>query len=93
MPIELSKAVRAEAIASVERYFRENMEERIGNIAAGALVSFFVEEIGPSIYNQAVLDVQERLQARISELDIEVHEDEFQYWRKFDPARKPKAQR
>ena len=31
--------------------------------------------------NQAVADVQERLQARVSELDIEVHEDEFTYWR------------
>jgi uncharacterized protein (DUF2164 family) len=91
MPIELSKQARTDAIASVERYFRENMEERIGNIAAGALLNFFVEEIGPSIYNQAVADVQEKMQMRIAELDLEVHEDEFQYWRKFDKARKPKA--
>ena len=27
-----------------------------------------------------VADVQERLQSRISELDFEVHEDEFTYW-------------
>jgi uncharacterized protein (DUF2164 family) len=64
------------------------MEERIGNIAAGALLSFFVEEVGPVIYNQAVAEVQERLQVRISELDLEVHEDEFQYWRKHDAQRK-----
>ena len=31
-----------------------------------------------------ILDVQERLQARISELDIDVHEEEFQYWRKYE---------
>jgi len=31
-----------------------------------------------------VRDVQERLQLRVSELDLEVHEDEFQYWRKYD---------
>ena len=88
MPIELTKEARAEAIRSIERYFQENMEERIGNIAAGALLTFVVEEIGPSIYNAAVAEVQERLQARISEIDIEVHEDEFQYWRKFDAAQK-----
>ena len=82
MTIELSKEVRKEAIASIERYFQENMEERIGNIAAAALLNFFIEEGGPSIYNQAVSDVQERLQLRISELDIEVHEDEFSYWRR-----------
>jgi uncharacterized protein (DUF2164 family) len=87
MTIELNKEARQEAIASIERYFRENMDEPIGNIAAGALLGFFLEEIGPAIYNKAVVDVQERLQARVMELDIEVHEDEFQYWRKYDKAR------
>jgi uncharacterized protein (DUF2164 family) len=90
MPIELSKEARTEAIQSIERYFQEHMDERIGNIAAGALLNFFVEEIGPVIYNRAVADVQERLQARVLELDIEVHEDEFRYWRKFDAAKKAK---
>ena len=90
MAIELNKDARAEAIKSIERYFKDNMDEPIGNIAAGGLLNFFVEEIGPVIYNQAVAQVQERLQARIAELDLEVHEDEFQYWRKFDNARKPK---
>lgn len=90
MTIELTKDDRAQAIASIERYFRENMEEKIGNVAAGGLLGFFLEEVGPAIYNKAVADVQERLQARISELDFEVHEDEFTYWRKFDKARKGK---
>ena len=88
MPIELPKDARAQAIASLERWFREHMDEPIGNVAAGGLLGFFLEEIGPSIYNQAVADVQERLQARVAELDIEVHEDEFGYWRKFDARRK-----
>lgn len=88
MTIELTREARAEAIRSIERYFQENMDERIGNIAAGALLSFFVEEVGPVIYNQAVAAVQERMQARLAEIDIEVHEDEFQYWRKFDTPRK-----
>jgi uncharacterized protein (DUF2164 family) len=84
MTIELSKEIRQEAVASIERYFKENMEEKIGNIAASGLLGFFLEEIGSVIYNKAVTDVQERLQARISEIDLEIHEDEFQYWRKYD---------
>ena len=88
MTIEISRELRQQAITSIERYFRENMEEPIGNIAAGALLGFFIEEIGPTIYNKAVADVQERLQARVSEVDLEVHEDEFQYWRKFDKRKK-----
>ena len=88
MSIELGKDARNEAIASIERYFRENMEEPIGNLAAGALLGFFLEEIGPAVYNRAVADAQERMQARVSELDIEVHEEEFAYWRKYE--RKPR---
>ena len=90
MAIELSKEARQAAIASIERYFRENMEEPIGNVAAGGLLGFVLEEIGPSIYNQAVADVQERLQLRVSELDLEVHEEEFQYWKKFEGVKRSK---
>ena len=82
MAFELTKEDRAQAIASIERYFREHMEEPIGNVAAGGLLAFLLEEIGPSIYNKGVVDVQERLQARVTELDFEVHEAEFAYWRK-----------
>ncbi|MBX3620823.1 MAG: DUF2164 domain-containing protein [Rhizobacter sp.] len=88
MAIEISKEARKQAIASIERYFQDNMEEKIGNIAAAALLNYFIEEVGPLIYNQAVAEVQERLQARIAELDIEVHEEEFQYSRKLESPRK-----
>ena len=91
MSIELSKEARAQAVLSIERYFREHMDEPIGNVAAGGLLGFFLEEVGPAIYNKAVADVQERLQARVSELDLEVHEDEFQYWRKYE--RPPRGRR
>jgi len=89
MSIELPKDVRAQAIASIERYCRENLDEPVGNIAAAGLLGYFLEEIAPLVYNQAVADVQERLQARIAEVDLEVHEDPFQYWRKFERAARP----
>jgi uncharacterized protein (DUF2164 family) len=87
MAIEISKEQRQRAITSIERYFRQNMEAPIGNVSAGALLGFFLEEVGPLVYNQAVADVQDRLQARVLEVDMEVHEDEFAYWPKFDKKR------
>ena len=90
MAIDLSAEHRKEAIASIECYFREHRDEKIGNIAAGALLGFFLEELGPLVYNKAVADVQARIQERVVEVDIEIHEDEFQYWRKFDRERKKK---
>ena len=91
MPIELDKDTRARAIASIERYWREHFDEPIGNIAAGGLLGYFLEEIGPAIYNRAVQDVQERLRLRVDELDLEVHEDEFGYWRKHERAGRPRG--
>ena len=90
MTIELPSATRQTAIASIQRYFQQNMDEPIGNITAGALLGFFLEEIGPLVYNRAVADVQQRLQARIQEVDLEVYEDEFPYWRRFDKKKKTK---
>lgn len=87
MAIELSKETRKAAVSSIERYFDANMEEKIGNVAADALLQFFIEEIGPSIYNKAVSDVQTRMQSRVMELDVEVYEDEFRYWNKRQPKR------
>ncbi|GAA4421821.1 DUF2164 domain-containing protein [Acidovorax lacteus] len=81
MPIELSKVERAQAVASIERYFEQELEQRLGNIGAGALLGFFLQEIAPLVYNQAVADVQERWLQRVQELDLEVHEEAFGYWR------------
>ena len=48
------------------------MDNEIENLAAEGLLQFFVEEVGPIIYNKAVADVQSRLQARVAELDVEI---------------------
>jgi len=89
MTIELPKETRKVAISSIQKYVNLNLEEEIGNVTAEGLLQFFLEEIGPSIYNQAVSDVRDRLHARVMEIDLEVFEDEFGYWQK--PQRKLKS--
>jgi uncharacterized protein (DUF2164 family) len=86
--IEISKQARADAIASIKRYFEENMPEPVGDLPAGLLLNFFLEEIGPAVYNRAVRDAQEHMQLRVSDLDGELYADEFQYWPKIDSKRK-----
>jgi uncharacterized protein (DUF2164 family) len=82
MSIELSKQVRDDAIASIQRYFERNLPEPIGELTASLLLNYFVEEIGPAIYNQAVADAQARLQQRVADLEGELYEEPFQYWNK-----------
>jgi len=88
MSIELSKQTRADAIASIQRYFEENLPEPIGDLPAGLLLNFFLEEVGPAIYNRAIGDAQARMQQRVSDLNGELYANEFQYWPKVDAKRK-----
>ncbi len=80
MPIELSKQARTEAIASIRRYFDENLSESIGELPAGLLLNYILEEIGPAIYNQAIADAQARMQRQTGDLSGELFAEEFQYW-------------
>lgn len=85
---ELPPQTRADAVASIKRYFEENMPEPIGNLPAGMLLDFFLEEIGPVIYNRAIADAQARLAIRVSDMSGELYADEFQYWPKIDAKRR-----
>ncbi|MGH9569306.1 MAG: DUF2164 domain-containing protein, partial [Candidatus Angelobacter sp.] len=82
------KQSRADALLSIQRYFRENLPEPIGELGAELLLNFFIEEVGPAIYNRAILDAQARMQQRVQDLDGELYSEPFQYWPKVDRKRK-----
>ncbi|MFT5063132.1 MAG: hypothetical protein ACI91G_000497 [Gammaproteobacteria bacterium] len=79
MTINISKEARNQIVDSIQAYFDEEMEEPVGNLVADALLDFFVKEVGPSIYNQAIRDAQTHMLARVNDLDLEIFQDEFQY--------------
>ena len=78
--LELPQQIRADAIQSLQQYFEQNLPEPIGDLAAGLLLDYFLEEIGPAIYNKAISDAQQRLQQRLSDLDGELFAEPFQHW-------------
>jgi uncharacterized protein (DUF2164 family) len=78
--IAITKDVKVQSLASIKRYFTENMEEEIGDLRAMLLLEFFVSEIGPSIYNQAIADAQVFLQEKIADLEGSCYEPEFSFW-------------
>lgn len=90
-PIELPKPSRADAIASIKRYFEENLPEPLGDLSAGQLLDYFLEEFGPLIYNRAIADAQTRMQLRVADLTGELYVDELQYWPKLDARRKKRS--
>jgi uncharacterized protein (DUF2164 family) len=81
MAIKLSKEVEKKMIASIKRYFAENMEDEIGDLKAKLLLDFCLREIGPRIYNQAIADAQAFLQKKVADLDSSCYEPELGYWK------------
>ncbi len=84
--IELSKDQRKEALQSIQQYFERNLTEPLGDLAAGMLLDFFLQDVGPVVYNKGVSDAQARVALGISELDSELYEAPFTYWLK--PAKR-----
>ena len=88
MPIDISKPCRTDAIASIQRYFEENLPEPFGDLPASLLLEFFLDEICPVVYDQAIADGQKRMQQRVLDLSYELYLDPFQHWPKADSKRK-----
>ena len=67
LPIELESDQRKRAIASIRRYFDENMDEDIGELKATLLLDFVLVEIAPSVYNLAVTEAQTYFRDKVAD--------------------------
>ena len=76
MAVELGKDSRAHAIQLIQAYFDEKRDETLGNLEATFLLDFFLEQIGPLIYNRAVGDAQALMQDKLIDIDGELFEPE-----------------
>ena len=82
MAIELSSDTRKQAVASIRRYFDEVLDTDIGDLKAEMMLDYFIKEIAPSVYNQAITDAQKLMQDRVTELDSALFAIEFGYFDK-----------
>lgn len=86
----LDKGARQEATASLQRYFAENMPEPLGELPAGMLLDYFLEEVGPLVYNTAIAEAQARMLRHVGDLSGDLYEKPFGYWPRADAKRKGK---
>jgi uncharacterized protein (DUF2164 family) len=89
MAITLSDDETKTSIASIKRYFVERLDQDIGDLKARLLLEFFLDEIGPSVYNGAVSDAQTYLRDRVADLDGACFVPEFSYWPRASVRRPP----
>ena len=66
--LTVTKEQQDEMIAAIKHYFLKEREEEIGDLRAGLMLDFILEELAPEFYNQGVSDSYTYLQDTIEDL-------------------------
>jgi len=82
MAIRLKDEKKKQILDSIKRYALEELDLDVGDLKAGLFFDFVLQEIGPTIYNQAIADAQAFFQEKIADLEGSCHEHEFGYWQR-----------
>jgi len=91
MPLKLRDDVEKQGIASVRRYFAEELDQEIGDLKAKLLLDFFVKEVGSSIYNAALSDASVFIRDRTADLEDAMYQKEFAYWQPSDAVKRKRS--
>jgi uncharacterized protein (DUF2164 family) len=72
--IEFSKEERELLVRKVRLYFKEELDQEIGQFDAEFLLDFFVDDIGPYFYNRGIYDAQAILEKRLESIEGAIYE-------------------
>lgn len=78
--IILSPEARTRAVASLKRYFEEELEQEIGDLRVGLLLDYLLGELGPTVYNLAIADARAFFEERAADLEGVCYRAEFPWW-------------
>jgi uncharacterized protein (DUF2164 family) len=74
MRIRLTDERRARTLRSVKKFWAETLDQELSDFTATRILDFFVKELGPPVYNQAIQDARAFLQGKLEDLDVEFYE-------------------
>jgi uncharacterized protein (DUF2164 family) len=80
MNISLSDDARKQSVASIKRYFSEELDQDIGELKSALVLEFVLKEIAPSVYNGAIADAQAYMRDRLADLEGVCSVPEFAFW-------------
>ena len=69
MDVKLSEDRMKTLSEKVQVYFRTEHEEPIGELKADMILEFFIKQLGPQIYNQAINDAYAFIQDKLLDLE------------------------
>ncbi|MEL6821032.1 MAG: DUF2164 domain-containing protein [Calditrichota bacterium] len=82
MPIQLKDDIKDKLIASLQRYFDEELDMEIGELKSELILDYLMQEAGAVIYNQAIRNAQAYITDRADDMDGTLYHPEFTYWEK-----------
>ena len=74
--IKFSPEEREAICRTVQLYFKEELDQEIGQFDAGFLLDFFGEEIGAYFYNRGLYDAQAIVESRMEQVAEAIYEIE-----------------
>jgi uncharacterized protein (DUF2164 family) len=82
MAIELTKEETQEIVPSLQKYFREELEQEIGDMQARFLLDYILKEIAPLAYNRGVKDAESYFRSKLEDLPAVCFEEGMAFWRR-----------
>ncbi len=66
--IKLSESRKKKIIEDIKEYFYKERGEEIGILAAELFADFIIEEIGPELYNQGLIDAKKFIEEKTEDI-------------------------
>jgi uncharacterized protein (DUF2164 family) len=80
MAITLAKDAVAKLQPSLHRFFEDEFEVDLSAMKMVKVLDYFLKEVGPLVYNQAIKDAERFVADRVLDLEASCYEKEFTYW-------------
>jgi len=72
--IKLTPERRADLVAALQAFYGDLFGDELSDYRAGQVLDFFIRELGPPVYNQAIQDARGFMLERLEDLDAEFYE-------------------
>ncbi|MGC4071668.1 MAG: DUF2164 domain-containing protein [Nibricoccus sp.] len=82
MAIELTKEETESIVPSLQKFFREELDQDLSEMRAKFLLGYFLKEIAPFAYNKGVKDSEAFFRSKVEDLTATCFEDGLTYWLK-----------
>jgi len=66
--MKLNKEKKDIMIEEIKNYFANERDEDLGDLASSLILDFFIEKLGPEMYNQGIQDAKQYMEERVMDM-------------------------